>query len=190
MVSVYFKVNRSMTVPCLTVSHLVIVACILQRCLVLLQDVSDELVSGFDLHLFAQLGLLFGVCFGLRLGLVGKLELALSSSRGLRLDVVHALEWARVPISDSKRHELIKEYPGMVTTGEDAIDVLLLHRVQKRESSASRGVTQAQLSILVVAADVHIALLSTGDTVVQASCDQLDLLVTKVLNEFRFVDIL
>jgi hypothetical protein len=57
----------------------------------------------------------------------------------------------------------------MVTTGEDAIDVLLLHRVQKRESSASCGVTQAQLSILVVTADIHIALLSTGDTVVQAS---------------------
>lgn len=83
MVSVYFEVNRSMTVPCLTVSHLVVVACILQRCLVLLQDVSDELVSGFDLHLFAQLSLLFGVCLGLRLGLVGKLELALSSSRRL-----------------------------------------------------------------------------------------------------------
>lgn len=78
----------------------------------------------------------------------------------------------------------------MVTTCEDAIDVLLLHRVQKRESSASRGVTQAQLSILVVTADIHIALLSTGDTVVQASCDQLDLLVAEVLNEFRFVDVL
>lgn len=92
--------------------------------------------------------------------------------------------------SDTQGHELVQQNPGVVAASKESVDVLLHHRFKQREASSCCGVTKAELSVLIVAADVDITFLGTSDTVVQTGCDELDLFVAEVLDQFRLVYVL